>query len=293
MIGTMCERVPVDDQQWSTGRRWRVPSRRAARGLCSGPWRIAPRLRIAQHDPRRGVIAGAWSRANFTIDARADKALRRLGAQQQMIDAKPSVPRPSVSHVVPERVHRRVRVQRPDRVNPALVQNAPKKRAAFRLKQSVFGIGFGWIDIAVHRHDVVVAREHDRDACAIELLGMSREPLHPSKLVREFGAGLWVAVRRIERRDQHPVHRRLDVAALPVYGFARQLSVRDNGLEIAGEDSDPIPRPLTAPSRAITPFRERAQSSRLARRLLTLLTLKVAIFMRPHSDAEVCLTRAA
>src|SRR5712691_7359545 len=103
MVGTMCERVPVDNQQWSTGRRWLVPSRRAARGLRFAPRRIAPRLRvIAQHDPRRGVIAGAWSRTNFTIDARADKALRRLGAQQQMIDAKPSVPRPSVSHVVPE-----------------------------------------------------------------------------------------------------------------------------------------------------------------------------------------------
>jgi hypothetical protein len=30
----------------------------------------------------------------------------------------------------------------------------------------------------------------------------------------------------------------------------------------------------------------RSQSSRLARRLLTLLTLKVAIFMRPHSDCR-------
>src|SRR5262249_41777800 len=138
-----------------------------------------------------------------------------------------------------------------------VVQNAPKKRAAFRLKQSVFTIGFGWIDIAVRRHDVVVAREHDRDACAIELLGMPREALHPSKLVREFGAGLWVAVRGIERRDQHAVPRRLDVAALRVYGVARQLRARDNGLEIAGEDGDAIPRPLTAPSRAITRFRER------------------------------------
>src|SRR5215831_2819844 len=257
MVGTMRERVPVDNQQWSTGKRWRVPSRRAARGLRSGPWRIAPRLRIAQHDPRRGVIAGAWSRANFTIDARADKALRRLGAQQQMIDAKPSVPRTSVSRVVPERVHRRVRAQRPDRVNPTLVQNAPKKRAAFRLKQSVFSIGFGWIDIAVRRHDVVVAREHDRDACAIELLGMPREALHPSKLVREFGAGLWVAVRGIERRDQYPVHGRLDIAALRVNRFARQLRARDNGLAIAGENSDAIPRLLAAPNRAVARFRKR------------------------------------
>src|SRR5262249_8151693 len=81
--------------------------------------------------------------------------------------------------------------------------------------------------------------------------------LHPSKLVREFGAGLWVAVRGIERRDQHPVHRRLDIAALRVDRFARQLRARDNRLAIAGEDSDAIPRLLAAPGRAIARFPER------------------------------------
>ena len=258
MVGAMCERVPVDHQQRPAGRRWRVPSGRTARGLRRGSRRIAPRLRIiAQQNPRRGMITGALSSANLTIDARAYKPLRRLSTQQQVIDAKPSVPRPSVSHIVPECVHRRLRVQRPDCVNPTLVENALKKAAAFRLNESVFGIGFGGIDIAVGRHDVVVAREHDRDACAIQLLGMPRETLHPGELVREFRAGLWVAVRGIERRDQHPLHRRLDIAALRVNRFTRQLRARDNGLAIAGEDSDAIPRLLAAPSRAITCFRER------------------------------------
>ena len=92
------------------------------------------------------MIAGALSAANLTIDARADKAVRGLGAQQQMIDAKARVSRPSVSHVIPERVHRRIGMQRPDCVNPTLVENALKKGAAFRLNKRVFGIGLGWID---------------------------------------------------------------------------------------------------------------------------------------------------
>src|SRR5215813_8889462 len=229
---------------------------------------MAPRLRIvAQADPGPGMIAGALPRTNLTIDARADKPLRSLCAQQQMIDAKARVPRPSVSHVVPECVHRHVRMQCPDCVNPTLVENALKKDAAFRLNERVFGIGFGWIDIAVRRHDVVVAREHDRDACTIEFLRMRREALHPSKLVREFGAGLWVAVRRIERGDEYAVHRCLDVAALRVAGFARQLRARDDGLAISAEDSDSVPRLLAAPSRAITRFRERRLRKLRIRRL--------------------------
>src|SRR5215813_14431020 len=249
----MCEGISVDHQQRPTPRRWCVPPHRNSRGLALGAWRISPRLRIvAQHDPSRGVIAGALSATNWAIDARADKASRGLGAQQQMIDAKARVPRPSVSHVVPERVHRRIRMQRPDCVNPALVENALKKSAAFRLNERVFRIGLRWIDITVRRHDVVVARENDRDARAVELLGMGRKALHPSELIREFGARLWVAVRGIERRDQHAMHRRLDIAALGVSWIAGQLRARDDGLAIAAEDGDAVPRLLAAPNRAIT-----------------------------------------
>ena len=83
------------------------------------------------------MIARAVSRANVTIDAGIDQPLRRLRAQQQVVDAQPCIPRPSVSHVVPERIHRRVGMQGPDRVDPALIENALKQRAAFRLKPSL------------------------------------------------------------------------------------------------------------------------------------------------------------
>ncbi len=158
-------------------------------------------------------------------------------------------------------------MQRADCVNPALLENALKKSAACRLNECVFRIGLRSIDITVRRHDVVVAREHDRDARAVKLLGMGRKAFHPSELIREFGARLWVAVRGIERRDQHAMHRRLDIAALCVSRIARQLRARDNGLTIAAEDGDSAPRLLAAPSRAITRFRERRLRKLRIRRL--------------------------
>ena len=184
------------------------------------------------------------------------------------------------------------------------VEQALKQRAAFRLQQRVLRVGLRRIDIAIGRHDVEVAGQHDRHAGRIELRGMRDETLHPRELVGEFRAGLRVAVRRIERRDEHAVHRRLDVAALGVGGIAGQLGARDDRLAVAREDGDAVPgflrrarprhsRPSRSPpaetrhSAAFSSCRQttsglamRSQSSRLARRLLTLLMLKVAIFIR-------------
>ena len=187
------------------------------------------------------MIACIFASTNLAIDAGIDQALGRLGTQEQMIDAQPGVPRPTVSHVIPERVHRRVRVQRPDRIGPALVEKALKQRAALRLEERILGVGLRRIDIAVGRYHVVVTRKHHGDARAIEFLGMPGEPLHPSKLVREFGTGLRVAVRRVERRDQHAAHGRLDIAALGLGAVARQLGARNDRLAAAGEDRDSIP----------------------------------------------------
>ena len=64
--------------------------------------------------------------------------------------------------------------------------------------------------------------EHDRRIDGVKLGRMGQESLHPGELVFEFRSRLRVAVGRIERRDQHAVHRRLDVAALPIVRIAGQ-----------------------------------------------------------------------
>ncbi len=109
----------------------------------------------------------------------------------------------------------------------------------------------------VGRHDVVVAREHDRHAGLVERGGVTREPLEPGELVVEFRPGLRVAVRRIERSDQHAVDRGLDVAALGVVRIARQLGARDDRHHAARQDRDAVPGLLAAPHRLVAGLAQR------------------------------------
>src|ERR1700686_1240247 len=94
------------------------------------PWRyglllrFAPRnderQRLPQHDPRRGMVAGAFLGSHLAVDAGLDQARRNGRAEQQMIEPQSGVARPAVSLVIPERVHRLGRMEIADRIKPAL-----------------------------------------------------------------------------------------------------------------------------------------------------------------------------
>ena len=142
-------------------------------------------------------------------------------------------------------------MQRADRIDPALRQQALIGGAALRLQQRVVVIGLGLIDVLLGRYDVVVAREHDRDAGLVERGGVADQPLEPGELEIEFRPGLRVAVRRIERGDQHAVDGRFDVAALGVVRIARQFRAGDDRHHAARQDRDAIPGPLAAPDRLV------------------------------------------
>ena len=146
---------------------------------------------------------------------------------------------------------------------------------------------------------------------------MREQPLDPGELVVEFRAGLRIAVRRIEAGDQHAVDRRLDVAALLVGGSpGSALRVRIGSAPRARMATPFQSSRRARPRRSRPPrcvVREIAvgrlqllqaddvrlgrlqPASRLGSRLLMLLMLKVAIFMRrldglrslrPRSPAE-------
>src|SRR3954451_3451524 len=100
---------------------------------------------LLQHNPRRRMVAGAFLAAHLAIDAGLEQARRYLRAQQQMIEPQSGVARPAVALVVPEREHRFFRMQRADRVGPALVDQRLERRAALRLDQRVLVPGFGRI----------------------------------------------------------------------------------------------------------------------------------------------------
>ena len=182
VIGAVGERIAVDDEQRPPAR---ARSRAALAALAArrlrgvrATWRAASALgvgcRVAQHDPSRRMIAGARP-----LRARRDRRRRRPAAaaasraQQQMIEAKPGIARPAVPHVVPERVHRLVRVQRADRIDPALIEQRRNSGAALRLHERVLRVGFRRVDVAVGRHDVEVAGQHDRHAGRVELGGVA------------------------------------------------------------------------------------------------------------------------
>jgi hypothetical protein len=61
---------------------------------------------LPQHDPRRGMVAGAFFAARLAVDAGLDQAGRQRRAQQEMIEPQSGIARPSVALVIPEREHR-------------------------------------------------------------------------------------------------------------------------------------------------------------------------------------------
>ena len=225
----------------SFGPRCRVVTR-ALRATACARFR-----RVAQLRPHWGVVARVVFAPNRAIDAGGDEAPGKLGAQQDLVEAQPCVALPSLPHVVPESVHRLIRMERAYSIDPTLCEKPLVGFAAPGLQQRVVVIRFGRIDVAVGRHDVGVARQHDRHACLVKRGGVPIEALHPSEFVVELGAWLRVAVRRVEGRHQYAAHRGFDVAALRVGRIARQLGARDDRRRAAGEDRDAVPALLALP----------------------------------------------
>jgi hypothetical protein len=109
---------------------------------------------VAKHDPRGRVIARAFEPPHLSVNTGFNEAFGSFWVEQQMIDAKPGIAWPPVSHVVPEGVHRRIGMQFAHSVDPALVENAPKQGARLRLYKSVLYVGPSWIDVGIGRHDI-------------------------------------------------------------------------------------------------------------------------------------------
>ena len=193
------------------------------------------------------MIARIRLAAHRTIHARRREPLRQIGAEQQVVEPQARVARPAVPHVVPVGVDAVVRMQRADRIGPALGEQPLEGGAAFRLHQRVLVVGVRVIDVERRRHHIVVAGEHDRHAFVEQRLRMPAQPFEPGELVGEFRPGLRIAVRRVEAADQDAADGRLDVAALRVLRVAGQLAARAHRRPAARQDRHPVPRLLAAP----------------------------------------------
>ena len=80
---------------------------------------------------------------------------------------------------------------------------------------------------------------------------MFLEPLEPSKLVIELGAGRGIAIRKIKASDEHAAGLPLDVAAVQVLRIARQDAAHFDRIGAAREDRDAIEALLAMPDNAV------------------------------------------
>ena len=93
----------------------------------------ASEARLSQGDPCGRMTTSAFFTALRTIDTRVNQAIRSDSVQQKEIDAQPCIAAPSISLVVPKRVHRLIGVAGPYGVDPTLIEQALKAGAALGL----------------------------------------------------------------------------------------------------------------------------------------------------------------
>jgi hypothetical protein len=65
------------------------------------------------------MIAGIRLPANVAIDAGGPQPRRYRRTEQQVIQSKPSIPRPAIAQIAPERKHRLIRMQFAQRIGPS------------------------------------------------------------------------------------------------------------------------------------------------------------------------------
>ena len=171
------------------------------------------------------------------------------------------------------------------------------------MQQGVLLLVVPGIDVGLGRHDVVVAGENDRHAGRHQLRGMGDQALEPGELVVELGPGPGIAVGQVQRGDQErrrppprcsgPACRRDRRAARGGSGRGWR---RGPGWRRRSSSSGPAtrrrsrqPRAPRAGSALWSAFSSCRQTtsgrsasshrSRLGSRVLTPLTLKVAILI--------------
>ena len=206
---------------------------------------------IPKFHPYRRMVACALHSTRLAVDASILQTLRQSGTQQNVVETQAAIAFPTLPHVVPKRIHRFFGMERANGVGPTLRKKALIRGAALGLQQGVAIPGLRRVDVEVCGHDVVISRQHDWRSGRVEFGRVGVQALQPSELVIEFGTGLRVSVRSVDRGDEHAVNGRLEIAALPVGGVAWQVHAGHHRRP-PREDRHAVPALLAAPYRLIT-----------------------------------------
>ena len=89
-----------------------------------------------------------------------------------MIETKSRVARPAIPQIVPESVHRLVGMERADGIDPALIEQSAEQSTRLWLHQRVLRVRLAGVDVALGRHDIEIAGEHNGNVLGIELRSM-------------------------------------------------------------------------------------------------------------------------
>src|SRR5215472_14814233 len=206
---------------------------------------------IADVHPGGGVVARLFPAAHVAIDARLLEPGAKLRIQKQMIDAQPGIALIGVAKVVPERIDLRLRVQRTNRIRPALPQQLRVRLANLDPEERIVHPALRLVDIALGGDDVVIAGEHHGGSVRDQLGGVASEALEPAQLVVEPGTWGGIAVREIQTAYDDLIDPGFDVAAVDILGISREGAADFDGLTTTGEDGNAVPAFLAVPDDAI------------------------------------------
>src|SRR6185369_15091538 len=110
---------------------------------------LPPQLRQVQPDPSRRMVARMLLAAHPAIDTRLHQARCECGVEQQVVDTQAGIAIPMLAEVIPEREDRLVGMQMPDRIGPALLEQALVTLPGFRLQQCILEPRARVVDVEV------------------------------------------------------------------------------------------------------------------------------------------------
>ena len=173
------------------------------------------------------------------IDPGGGMARSERWTEQQMIEPHAVVLAPAVELIAPETEHRILRMERADRIGPALIEHAGERRSRLRLEECVLGVGSG-LGSMTNSFGPTLSRLRAPSELAANNSRRVPPALEPSVIV-DFGPGYgrrW-ADRSTRRGCPRPAY---DVPRLFVIGVAGKPTAGRTGSAVLASIATPFQR---------------------------------------------------